>query len=110
MATTFQNVVDSARVVLQDSEKVRYADSELLEYAIDGVLESRKIRPDFFFGGYKTVTSTYALADDVPLPIMYALYLKDYIVFRAEVRDDEYSSEGRAAVLFNRFKSGLLAL
>lgn len=107
---TFQQIIDSARVALQDDAKVRYSDANLLEYAIDGVLEARKLRPDFFIGGYTTVATTYALSDAVPLPAIYAAFIKDFVVFKAEIRDDEYAVDGRAAAMLARFKSGLLSV
>lgn len=107
---TFQEIVDSARVALQDDAKTRYSDANLLEYAIDGVLEARKIRPDFFIGGYSTVKTNYVLADTVPLPATYAAFLKDFAVFKASIRDDEYAVDGRAAAMLARFKSGLLSV
>ena len=107
---TFQEIIDSARVALQDVDKVRYSDDELLEYAIDGVLEARKLRPDFFLGGYATIPSSYSLTSTVPLPSLYVAYLKDFLVFKSEVRDDEYAVDGRAAAMLARFRSGLMSV
>lgn len=104
---TFQNIVDQARKDLQDADKVRYSDAELLQYAVDGVLEARRIRPDFFFGGYGTTTASYALVDTFPLPATYQMLFTHYIVFRAETRDDEYAVDGRAVAMLARFEKEL---
>lgn len=104
---TFQQIIDSARVDLLDAEKTRYTDAELLEYANDGVNEAFRIRPDFRLGSYTSAFTTYVLANDVPMPEMYQMLLKHYVVFRAEIRDTEYVDEGRAAVFLARFEQRL---
>jgi hypothetical protein len=102
---TFQEVIDSARVVLQDSDKLRYTDAQLMEYANDGVQEGFRIRPDFKLGSYTTAPSTYVVGSTVPFPYVYQMLLKHYVVYRAEIRDDEYSQDGRAAALLGIFKA-----
>jgi hypothetical protein len=104
---TFQQVIDSARVDLQDAEKIRYPDAELLEYANDGVQEGFRVRPDFKFGNYPAASVTYELSDLVPFPEGYQMLLKHYVVFRAEARDDEYAADGRAALFLARFEMRL---
>ncbi len=105
--TTFQQIINSARVDLQDADKVRYTDAELLEYANDGVRESFRMRPDFRIGTYADALPAYELADDVPMPETYAMLLKHYVVFRSEARDDEYNNDGRAALFMARFETRL---
>lgn len=46
---TFQDIVDAARIPLNDAAKVRYSDAELLGYAKDGLKEAAVIRPDLFY-------------------------------------------------------------
>lgn len=104
---TFQHIVDQARKDLQDADKVRYTDAELLQYAIDGVLEARRMRPDLFFGGYGTTTTSYTLASTFPVPATYEMLFTHYIVFRAEFRDDEYAVDGRAVAFLTRFEKEL---
>ena len=104
---TFQQIIDSARVDLLDAEKVRYTDAELLEYANDGVKEAFRIRPDFRLGTYTASFLTYTAGDTVPIPELYQMLIKHYIVFRAEVRDDEYTNDGRAAIFLARFETRL---
>lgn len=106
---TIQSVVDSARVVLQDADKVRYTDAQLLEYANDGISVGFKYRPDFRLGNYTVALGTYALTDQVPFPANYQHLLKHYIVARAEIRDDEYSQDGRAAALLGIFEKEIKA-
>tara|TARA_Y100001938_G_scaffold127867_1_gene181129 strand:- start:184 stop:513 length:330 start_codon:yes stop_codon:yes gene_type:complete len=108
--TTFATIISEARTFLQDTDTNRYSDADLLVYANEAIAEAKRIRPDFFYGTYSTALSTYATSDTVPLPIEYQSYLKDYIMARAEFRDDEYSVDGRIGSLMARFKGGLIAL
>jgi len=107
---TFQSVIDDARVFLKDADKVRYTDANLLTYANDVVRECKRIRPDFFLGSYSTVLGTFALTDTVPIPIEYHQFLKDFIIGRAEMVDDEYANESRAVALLIRFKNGMTSV
>ena len=50
-----------------------------------------------------------ALTDQVPFPVTYQHLLKYYIIARAELRDDEYSQDGRAAALLGIFEKELKA-
>lgn len=106
---TFQQIIDSARVDLLDTDKVRYTDAELLEYANDGVNEAFRIRPDFRLGSYLSAFTTYVVGDNVPIPTVYQMLVKHYVVFRGEVRDSEYVDSGRAAMFMSRFERGLKA-
>lgn len=105
---TFQQIMNSARTDLLDTDIVRYSEADLLEYANDGVKEAFRIRPDFRLGSYTTAFTTYIASDTVPIPELYQMLLKHYIVFRAELRDTEYVDEGRATAFLARFERGML--
>jgi hypothetical protein len=109
MATLFSKVLTDVRVDLNDAAGVRYTDAQLIGYANDGIREIKKARPDLFFGSYTTALSTYASSDNVPIDDLYVGFLKDYVAFRAGMRDDEENSAARSAAFFNRFKNGLMA-
>lgn len=104
---TFKDVIDSARVDLQDADKIRYPDAELLEYANDGAQEGFRYRPDFLLGQFGAAATTYVGGSTVPFPAQYQMLLKHYVVARAELRDDEYSQTGRAGALLARFEKEL---
>ena len=101
---TLQNVIDSARVVLQDADKVRYSDAQLLGYANDGIVLGFKYRPDFRLGQYTVALGDLGASDQVPFPVQYQQLLEYYVVSSAELRDDEYSQDGRAAALLGLFE------
>lgn len=109
MATLFSQVISDVRVDLNDASGVRYTDAQLIGYANDGIREIKKSRPDLFFGSYSTALSAYTSSDNVPVDDLYVAFLKDYVAFRAGMRDDEENSAARSAAFFNRFKNGLMA-
>lgn len=49
------------------------------------------------------VLSDYALTDSLTLPSMFHSALEDYVVFRAESKDDEHVNSGRAAAYYQSF-------
>lgn len=102
---TFQDVIDDVRVVLQDADGTRYTSPELMSYANDGVQEGFRLRPDFLLGQYTASATVYTATDTIPFPTGYQMLLKHYVCYRAELRDDEYSVDGRAAALLGRFQS-----
>ena len=106
MAFTVQQVLDLARAPLNDTLKVRYSDTLLLSYYNAGVLHLYEIRPDLQIGNYGTtyvqVLST-GLASAFPLSDRFAMPLADYIGGRAEMRDEDAASSGRAQALMKLF-------
>lgn len=104
---TLQNIIDSVRVDLQDADGIRYTDAQLLEYCNDGIQEAFRLRPDFRLGSFTAAPVTYVAGSTVPFPVQYQMLLKHYVDFRAEIRDDEYSVDGRAAGLLARFTQEL---
>lgn len=102
---TFQDVIDDVRVVLNDADGTRYTSPQLMSYANDGVQEGFRLRPDFLLGKYTQAATTYVAADTIPFPAQYQMLLKHYVCYRAELRDDEYSQDGRAAALLGRFQT-----
>jgi hypothetical protein len=101
--STLQDIINSVRVDLQDVDATRYTNSQLLGFANDGIQEAFRKRPDFRLGSYKSATTTYGLTDQVPIPVQYQSLLIFYITGRAEMRDDEYAVDGRAAQLLGLF-------
>lgn len=106
MAYTVQQVVDHARIPLNDVDKARYSDATLLTYFNDAILLVRKMRTDLFLGRWLTLPSNLALTDTFPIDEMYYPLVADYITGRAEVIEDEYVDNGRAAMLLQNFVMG----
>ena len=108
MAYTIQDVVTSARSILQDKvEPYRYSDPELTEAANFALFNVQKLRPDLFFGSYPIAASSYTLSDALPIPDIYAPAITAYVSGWAELRDDEYTEDSRAALLLAALKPSL---
>lgn len=109
MAFTFQNLVDRARLPLNDAAKTRYPDSELLSYAVDAFLLIRRYRPDLHLGDWIIedwslidLTSEFSNCPDEYMPIV-----ADYVTARAEFKDDEHVVAERAQAFFSLFTAGM---
>jgi hypothetical protein len=108
MIYTAQQVLDHARVPLQDNAKVRYTDAVLLGYLNDAVRLTLKNRPDLFVGNWAALDGVdLTFTDPVPIPALYRSALADYISGRAELIDDEYSENNRSMMLIQAFLMGL---
>lgn len=103
MAYTMQQVLDTARIPLNDSAKVRYLDSELLSYANYALLRARDRRPDLFLGRWLALPSDLALGDTFPVREELVPVFADYVTGRAETRDDEFVDGSRAALYLAQF-------
>jgi hypothetical protein len=112
---TFQQIINDARVLLNDQvlfEDVtpRYTETQLLGYAQQAITEARRIRPDLFLANLTGAFPTYTAQQAAPISDDYIVPLVDYVVARAEMRDDEFAVDGRAAGMFQKFKAGLLGV
>lgn len=101
---TMQQVVDLARLPLNDAEKDRHSDADLLTHAIHGLLIVWRRRPDLFFGAYDDQPSlTMKLTSRFPLEDTYVQAIADYATARMEGKDAEEVSASRAAAYFSLF-------
>lgn len=109
MATTLQQVVDLARATLNDDDKVRWPDAECLGY-VQGALDAiYQIRPDLFIGQFTTFDSAaLGLGDPLPIEERYRRQIADYVISRAETKDDEAVNNNRAALAYQFFEERLL--
>lgn len=100
---TVQQVLDAARLPLNDSDKLRYSDATLLTYFNDAIVLLYRIRPDLFVGNWSVFPPfrMFESTDDFPLSAAMKPYVSDYITGRAELVDDEYTENGRATMLIS---------
>jgi hypothetical protein len=107
MARTVAQVLTAARGLLQDERTpYRYADSALATYLSEAVGEARRLRPDLFLRTFRAPVPFYTAADSavqVPLPDMYFSQVVNYVVGRAELRDDQATNDSRAMELLRAF-------
>lgn len=102
---TVTEVITDARVLLQDTEvDYRYTDAELLVYLNAALMEARKLRPDFFLTTSGTVPNfTVVNATDIGVDQQYRSSIVYYIVGRAQLRDEEDTSDARAGAMLKKF-------
>lgn len=125
MAKTYQDVVTEARVLLQDTDgtSYRYEDATLLAIYNRGLQALARIRPDACYDLYDdNALGVPELVESAPgagqtawtatfgLEMQFFNPLVHYIVGMAEIVDDEYTVDGRAALLLNQFKADLIGV
>lgn len=136
MAKTWQNVIDEARVILQDTEsQPRYTDATLLAKLNRGLQELRRLRPDAFWDFFDTddvhppevvvvdsdpdddteefdelEDGEIALSATFNLDLMFYTPLVYWVSSSAELVDDEFTNDGRVVLLQNQFKTMVVSL
>lgn len=112
MAKTIQDILDEARVYIQDEiEPYRYSDEDLVDYLNNGISEIRRIRPDFFVGLFYSDLPQFTISDlgeDYPLDEQTNTAITYFVAGNAALRDDEHVNDGRAAGLLGLFQAKLL--
>lgn len=106
---TVAKMVAQARVLLQDTVvEYRYSDADILASLNIGLVEIRTIRPDAFLETpndvpeYDTVnTDEIELDQQMRLPLLY------FIVGYSQLRDEEDTSDARAAAFMQTFRQKL---
>jgi len=122
---TYENLVTEARKLLQDTDTnlQRYTDEDLIEILNRGLRDLGTMRPDVFYGLFAAnslnvpeIVESGAGIDQIDWTDVFTLEfqfytpLVGYIVGIAEIFDDEYSVDGRAALLLNQFKNQVIGL
>ena len=132
MAKTFQNLLDEAREILQDtdSDGYRYPTTTLTNKLNRGLHELARIRPDAFWNYFlrddlivpevvpvdsdpdddeealdAVEDGQVALTDTFQLPMQFWNPLVFWVAGSAELIDDEFTNDGRAITLLQQFKA-----
>lgn len=112
MGWKISDAILQARQLVQDTRtaSLRHSDEKLIGYFNSAMSDVRKLRPDLFLGTssaslwtdipFFTVSN---LPDDFPLDTQYFSPVVDYVAGMVGMEDDEYSNDGRAVGLQNRF-------
>lgn len=108
--STMQDVIDLARIDLNDSGKVRWPDFDLLKHANAAVRQSFEMRPDLRLGSFATPFADLALAGEFPLPGEYFRAVADYIVARANAVDNEVAETSRSSVFMGSFDKQMVGI
>lgn len=139
MAKTYQNAIDEARDLLQDSDSsaYRYSNTVLLRKLNRALQELGRLRPDAFTARFDedsgeiivpevvdtdTIPDTdpeeldvdedseVALADELDIPMQFYTPIVYFVVGSAEILDDEFTTDGRASMLMAQFKQSIIGL
>jgi len=125
VAKTYQDVVTEARVLLQDTDDTsyRYSDATLLAMYNRAFQALARIRPDAFYDLYDNnslevpeIVESGAGAgqvdwtDNFGIEMQFYNALVHYVTGMAEIVDDEYTVDGRAAMLLGQFKANVIGL
>jgi hypothetical protein len=125
MAKTYEDVVTEARVLLQDTDASNYRWSNTVLIAIynRGLQLVAKHRPDACYDLFsQNSLNVPELVESSPgagqtdwtdpfgLEMQFFTPLVHLVVGVAEITDDEYTEDGRAALLLNDFKTNLLGV
>lgn len=138
MAKTYQNILDEARVLLQDSDTpYRYTNTALLAKLNRGLQELARLRPDAFWDRFDDDTDKIivpeivttdpdpdddpdeideiedgqvALSAEFDLPMQFYLPLVYFVAASGELVEDEFTNDGRAITLMGEFRRMLVGL
>jgi len=107
---TVANFVDTARVLLQDRiSPYRYETDQLVTALNIALSDARRLRPDLFLPNFEIpFYPVETLNTKVQFPEFYKSALLYYIVGFAQLRDEEDTSDARAAALMQKFSGTLL--
>lgn len=105
MAYTMQQVLDRARIPVNDTDKVRYTDTNGLAYANDAIKVLRRERPDLFIGQFEALPGDKAVGENLPVDDEYMPAVADYVSARWEFVDDEAAVEEKAVSFYSLFRA-----
>src|SRR6478736_1411389 len=101
LETVGQYLTESRRLLQDQFVPYRYPDEDLIDAINIGMQEARRLRADLFIPANFEVPwldpDTPDPAAKVPLDVMYRSSLVYYVVGRAQLRDDETTTDSRAS-------------
>lgn len=107
-------IIESRRLLQDQYAPYRYPDADLVDALNIGLMEARRLRADLFLPSFDIpffdASGTINVTAKVPMDPMYRSSLVYYIVGRAQLRDDEPTTDARAASLMNKFTQQMLTI
>lgn len=118
MARTYQNLIDEARELLQDTDEEGYRwSTDMLRNQLNrGLQELGRLRPDAFYSTFVTDDIVIPevgdgdLSTNFPIPMQFYNPLVAWVVGYAELIEDEFATDGRAIALVTQFKQSVVSL
>lgn len=124
MAKTYQDVLTEARVLVQDADATKYRDTDVTVIAMAnrGLQEIARLRPEAFdtlytdaaiaSGGSLNVPeiTVGTLGTTFPIDMMFFLPLVYFVAGSMDLKEDEFTADGRVSVLMSQFRTMLTGL
>ena len=110
MPKTIDDALTDARDILNDSAGDRYTDAQMVSYLNNAISMTKAIRPDAFLLGEalpEFSTSDLNSSTDFPLPEIFYQSFVYFLAGHAELRDDEFTVDGRAMTLLASYRRNL---
>jgi len=125
VAKTYENLITESRELLQDTDTdvQRYTDVVLLNILNRGLQDLSRMRPDAFYDVFLAnslnvprivvsgaVAGELNWTDPFAAELQFYAPLVGYVTGVAEIFDDEYTTDSRAALLLAQFRNGVIGL
>lgn len=118
MAKTYQNVIDDARILNQDTDSGAYRneDATYISRLNLALQELGRLRPDAYWDQFTADDIVVPILDSSGLtgtfapPVQFYTPIVEYVAGAIEMIDDEFADDGRAATLLTMFKTAVLSL
>lgn len=105
---TVQEVIDLARIDLNDKGKDRWKDEELLKRFNVCLTLIFDLRPDLRLGHFADDPVRFKLTDELPPSVRkYSQAIADFIIARANAKDQEDAEMSRSSVFMTSFRAML---
>jgi len=113
--TVGQYVTEARRLLQDERVPYRYPDKDIVDALNIGLTAARRLRADLFIAVNFTVpyfdtSGAPNMAAKVAMDPMYRESLVYYIIGRIQLRDDEATTDQRAAGLLQKFTSQMLVI
>ena len=116
MAVVMQDVLDYARLSVNDTNSSRYTDAVGMKYANYGCARALEIRPDLRMGTSSSISGGFGYGpwidlvttSSFPLGIEYKAKIANFVVFGWQSSDDEFVNDQTAAASYQLFLKELL--
>ena len=106
-------VILARRLLLDEVEPYRYPTVDLVDALNNGILESRRLRPDLYLAYFNTSLPSYStgdLTEVVDIDPQYRMSFVYYICGQAQLRDDEANQDSRAAAFMSKFIGQMISI
>lgn len=118
LETVGQYITESRRLLQDQIEPYRYPTPDLVDALNIGLMEARRLRADLFlpvftipwFDPSADYTDVSFSTKPVPFDPMYRSSLVYYVTGRLQLRDDENTTDQRAAALLTKFTAQMLTI